>query len=297
MIRKFLSSTLIFLLSCGTVFAVTFPNYQNYVTDTSNIISEQSEAELNLKLKNYEAETGTEIAVVTIPLIEGLTANEYATKLGNEWGVGKEGVDNGAVLLIETDDQPGKRDIYIATGSQLEGGLTDIESRDIVDYVIIPHFRNGEFDSGVIAGVDAMLLALEGESFTSLRSDSSGEQFDVGGIIFFAIFFIFPWLGAILGRSKRVWPGGALGVVGGGVGGLIFSFALWGIIAAAVGLGIFGLLFDMAVSRNYANAKKTGGHVAWWAGGGRSGSSGFGGGGFGGFGGGGFSGGGGGSSW
>lgn len=282
------------VISINSAFSLSFPKYENYVTDTSNIISPQAEAEINLRLKNYEAETGTEVAIVTIPLIEGLTANEYATKLGNEWGVGKKNVDNGAVLLIETDDQPGKRDIYIATGSQLEGGLTDIESRDIVDFVIIPYFRSGAFDEGVKAGVEAMILALNGESFGSLRSEARNGKTNYGEIIFFTIFFIFPWLGAILGRSKRIWPGGALGVVGGGIGGLIFGFAVWGIITTALGLGVFGLLFDMAVSRNYANAKRTGGHVAWWAGGSRGG---FGGGGFGGFGGGGFSGGGGGGSW
>ena len=298
LLKRLFTAAIIFFISTSLALSVVFPKYQNYVTDTSNLISSATEEKINLFLKSYEAETGTEIAVVTIPLIENLSPNEYATGLGNEWGVGKANVDNGAILLIETDDQPGKRDIYIATGSQLEGGLTDLESRDITEFVITPYFRNGEFDTGVLAGVEAMTLALAGESFTNLRSESNQSEgsTDLGGTIFFAIFFVFPWLGAILGRSKKIWPGGALGAMAGGFGGLIFSFALWGVIAATIGLGIFGFFFDWAVSRNYANAKKGSGHIAWWAGGGRGGRGGFGGG-FGGFGGGGFSGGGGGSSW
>ncbi|MDD3067193.1 MAG: TPM domain-containing protein [Candidatus Gracilibacteria bacterium] len=280
-------------------FAVDFPQYENFVTDTSGIISADAEASLNSKLKTYEAQTGTEIAVVTIPLIpDGLSPNEYATQLGNTWGVGKAKVDNGVILLIETADSPGNRDIYIATGSQLEGGLTDIESRDIVDNIIIPRFKESDFDGGVTAGVDAIILGLNGESFTSLRSGSSeSENIEgIGNIIFVVFFFVFPWLAAILGRSKRIWPGGAIGVIGGGIFGAILSIAVWGVVAIAIGMGLFGLLFDWIVSRNYGKAKARGISPAWWAGG-RGGFGGGSGGGFGGFGGGGFSGGGGGGSW
>jgi uncharacterized protein len=288
------------LFSLATqAFAVDFPQYENFVTDTSGIISEAAEAALNAKLKAYEVETGTEIAVVTIPLLGDLTPNEYATQLGNSWGVGKTKVDNGAILVIETDDTPGNRDIYIAAGSQLEGGLTDIESRDIVDNVIIPRFREGDFDGGVTAGVDAIILDLRGESFTSLRSEGSVTNGDSGwieNIIFVIVFFVFPWAAAILGRSKSIWPGGVAGAIVGGVMGLFLGIVIWGVIASAVGLGLFGLLFDWVVSRNYGKAKSQGISPAWWAGG-RGGFGGGSGGGFGGFGGGGFSGGGGGGSW
>ena len=281
------------------VFAVDFPKYENFVTDTSGIISVDAEASLNTKLKAYEAETGTEIAVITIPLIpNGLSPNEYATQLGNSWGVGKTKVDNGVILLIETADSAGNRDIYIATGSQLEGGLTDIESRDIVDNVIIPRFQAEDFDGGVEAGIDAIILGLSGESFTSLRSESSesGNIDGIVNIIFVVFFFVFPWLAAILGRSKSIWPGGVVGIIGGGIFGLFLSAAIWGIAAIAIVMGLFGLLFDWLVSRNYGKAKSGGVSPAWWAGG-RGGFGGGSGGGFGGFGGGGFSGGGGGGSW
>lgn len=282
-----------------TVFAIDFPAYQGYVTDAANLLSSRAVASIEQKLKNYEVETGTEVAVLTIALIpDGMSANEYATALGNAWGVGKKQVDNGAILLIETDDAPGQRDIYIATGSQLEGGLTDLESRDIVDNVIIPRFQDGDFDGGVETGVDAILAALQGEEFSSLRTTSGASESsaDWVTVIFFVAFIFFPWVGAILGRSKRVWPGGVAGAVGGGILGSFIAVGLATIIPLAIFFGLFGLLLDFIVSKNYQAAKKSGHSPSWWAGGGGFGSSG-GSGGFGGFGGGGFSGGGGGGRW
>ena len=298
--RKLLLFCSVWGILLGNVFAVEIPAYENFVNDNSDILSSQAEENLNAKLANYEAETGSEIAVLTIPLIpEGFSPNEYATAVGNAWGVGKAEVDNGVILLIETDDVAGERDIYIATGSQLEGGLTDIEARDIVDEVIIPYFQTGDFDGGVNAGVDAIIAGLNGESFTDLRMEATENNADAEiwfNVVFVLFFFVFPWLAAIWGRSKRIWPGGVVGMLGGGIGGMILGIAVGGIIATAIGMGLFGLFFDWVVSKNYNKAKSLGIKPSWWVGGGGFGG-GSGGGGFGGFGGGGFSGGGGGGSW
>ena len=288
--------TLIFtacLIFCGTTFATVFPNFENFVTDTTATLSPKTVASLNAKLKNYEIETGTEIAIAIIETTGGMPIWQFATELGNQWGVGKTRTDNGAILVIAKLD----RELFIATGSQLEGALTDLEAAKIIEEIITPRFRNEDFDNGISAGVDGIIAAIAGESFSNLQTESSTTKVNIFEIIFFAGFFIFPWLAAILGRSKKFWPGGALGAVGGGIGGLLLSFTAIGIAVTAVSCGIFGLIFDLAVSRNFAAAKKSGGRAAWWAGGGRSSRGNFGGGGFGGFGGGGFSGGGFGGKW
>ncbi|MCF7846256.1 MAG: TPM domain-containing protein [Candidatus Peribacteraceae bacterium] len=290
--RKFIVGILALFLFGSPVVAATFPQFENFVTDTTDTLSSATIDELNIELASYEAETGTEIAVVLIDSTAGMPISQYATELGNAWGVGKAEADNGAILVVAVDD----RELFIATGSQLEGAVTDIAARDIIDEVITPRFREGNFDEGVSAGIQGIFAAIAGESFTDLRIEGadSGSPEGFINIFFVFAFFVLPWLAAILGRSKRIWPGGAIGAVGGGVGGAIFLSGILGIVGAAVGLGLFGLAFDALVSRNYAKAGKRG-HVAWWAGGGRGG--GFGGGGFGGFGGGGFSGGGFGGRW
>ncbi|MFH0834308.1 MAG: TPM domain-containing protein [Patescibacteria group bacterium] len=278
---------------CEKVFAVDFPAFENFVTDKTGTLSAEEQANLNQKLANYEAETGTELAVVLVDSTGGEPIAQYATELGNKWGVGKAKVDNGALLVVAKSD----RELFIATGSQLEGALTDIKAKEIIDKIITPRFKNNDFAGGIDSGVDGMIAAIKGESFTDLRMENSNGESSAGiaNFVFFALFFVLPWLSAILGRSKRIWPGGAIGAVGGGIGGAFLFSGILGIVGAAVGLGLFGLFFDFIVSRNYAKAGKRG-RVAWWAGGGRGGS-GFGGGGFGGFGGGGFSGGGAGGSW
>jgi len=275
---------------CGTSLASDFPKQSNFVTDTTTTLSKETVAELNLKLKNYEAKIGTEIAVAIVSSTEGMPIWQFATELGNKWGIGKKDVDNGALLVIAIED----RELFIATGSQLEGALTDIESKKIIEDVITPHFRHGNFDDGITMGVEGMILAIAGESFTNLRMESSSSSESFVNIFFVLIFFVLPWFAAILGRSKKIWPGGVIGAIGGGVSGLLLNFAIIGIVAAAVSLSIFGLIFDLIVSRNFAAAKKSGSRVAWWAGGGRRNSKR---GGFGGFGGGGFSGGGAGGRW
>ncbi len=290
-LRKLFLISISFLISCGLTFAADFPQQSNFVNDYTSTLSSETVADLNLRLKNYETETGTEIAVAVISSTEGMPIWQYATELGNEWGVGKADVDNGAILVIAVED----RELFIATGSQLEGALTDIEAREIIKNIITPSFKSGNFDTGVLVGVEGMITAIKKEGFTNFRTGEATNDVDVDGIIFWMIFFILPWLAAMLGRSKAIWPGAVIGAAGGGISGWIFSFALWGIGAAVIGLGVFGLLFDRAVSRNYQNAKRSGGSAAWWAGGNRGGRGGFGG--FGGFGGGGFSGGGSGGSW
>jgi uncharacterized protein len=302
--RRFVLLLLALLLTPILAFAeIEIPPYVNFVTDTSGIISDSVEAGLNEKLKNYAAETGTEIAVLTVPLVpDGLFANEYATAVGNAWGVGKAKVDNGALLLIETDDVPGQREIYIATGSQLEGGLTDVEATDIVDYVIIPHFRDGDFDGGVSAGVDSIISALAGEVFDGAAlggSDPAGS--DVAGLIPMLVFLVGFIITIVVVQIRLdhkealkyrlpamlIGPGGevVLGLLGGSGVGIMIPFAVIAfffslMLGAKPGTGGGGR--HSSGGSSFGSSRSSGGSSS---------------GGFGGFSGGGFSGGGGGSKW
>ena len=290
--RKIFLGIFAILFFWNSTSAAEFPEFENFVTDTTGTLATEMIAELNSKLANYESETGTEIAIAIVDSTDGMPIEQFATALGNEWGIGKSQIDNGAILVVAKSD----RELFLATGSQLEGALTDLEAAEIVDEIISPRFANGDFDDGIAAGVDGILAAVNGESFSDLRmgNSNSNSPENFANAIFILLFFILPWLAAIFGRSKRIWPGGAAGAIAGGVGGAVLLGGILGIVGAALGLGIFGLIFDAAVSRNYAAAGRRG-RVAWWAGGGRGNFRG--GGGFGGFGGGGFSGGGAGGSW
>jgi len=281
------------LISCAAVFAVSFPTTTGFITDTTHTLSSATITALTTELQSYEQQTGTELAVAMISTTGGEPIAQYATELGNAWGIGKKGADNGVLLVIAKDD----RELFIATGSQTEGALTDIIAKDIIDQVITPRFRMGDYDGGVQAGVDAEIAALKGASFTSLRMGHGTHHTSGDAWLFFLVlpFWILSWLASILGRSKAIWPGAVIGGVAGLMGSLFFMSILWEIALFTALCALFGLGFDYVVSRNYEHYQKSGGTPPWWIGGGWGGGTS--GGGFGGFGGGGFSGGGAGGSW
>lgn len=271
--------------------AAELPIETGWVTDTAGIIDDSAEAEIAARLESYKQETGTEIAVATIDSTDGEPISQYAVRLANSWGIGQRGADNGVLLLVAASD----REVFVATGRQAEGGLTDLESSRIIEEWILPEFRNGDYAAGVAAGVDGIITGLDGEVFAGATANPGISSDLIEGLLG-VLFFIVPWLAAILGRSKSIWPGGAIGAVAGGIGGGLAS-GLGFAVFAAIGLGLIGLGFDWLVSNNYQKAAAAGRKPSWWAGG----SGGFGGGrsggGFGGFSGGSFGGGGAGGRW
>lgn len=251
---------------------------QGFVSDFAGLLAPSEIEELNVKLSDFEKSTGVEIAVVTIPSLEGDTIENFAVELFEEWGIGKKGQDNGALLLVARDD----RAVRIEVGYGLEGVLTDIQSYWIIQNVIVPAFQTGNFFEGINGAVDEIIGAAGGEEIPAYQSSPQGGSNSFIFQWFWLIFFLPIWLASILGRSKSWWAGGVLGGIAGVILGIIYGFVFTGIISIAV-LVPSGLLFDFLVSRAYARGKVSG-HIPWWIGGGRGG--GFGGGGFGGFGGG-----------
>ncbi len=260
-------------------------------------MTEAQKVDFENELKNYEQETGTEIAYLIIATTEGMEIADYAVALGNEWGVGKENADNGVLVVTAIDD----REFWIATGSQTEGYLTDSTSGSIFRNTVKPYFKDGKYYEGLAASLNEIKIALSGEIIGNIGNEPIVQNEDgfFATVILFALFGGITWLGAVLGRSKEVWPGAAIGGIGGLFLSFIYSFGFLEIIFFTGFFAFLGLAFDAIVSAEYKNAGKSGRDPKWWSGGGWGGgsSSGSSGGGFGGFGGGGFSGGGGGGSW
>lgn len=254
-----------------------------FVNDYAGMMSEGERATLEIKLSQFEKESSNEIAVVTIPSLEGDVIENFAVELFAEWGIGKKKNDNGVLVLISKDD----RKMRIEVGYGLEGALTDAQSWYIIDDIMKPAFRAESYFLGIDAAVDKIIAATQGEYIPDGQPQSSSGSRNWEGIFWFGM-FAFLWLASILGRSKSWWAGGVIGGVAGVIIGLIKGFLFFGIISVAI-LVPFGLLFDFIVSKNYAKGKARG-HIPWWIGGGRGGRGGFGGFGGGGSGGGGASG-------
>lgn len=251
---------------------------RGFVNDFAGLLSVEQRNILENKISTFEKNSGAEIAVVTVPSLEGDTIENFAAELFKQWGIGKKNKDNGILLLIAMAE----RQVRIEVGYGLEGILTDAQSGWIFDNIIKPAFQQSNFFDGINNAVDKIIGAVSGEEISVYQPSSQQNGESLFFYWFWLILFIPIWLASILGRSKSWWAGGVIGGIIGVILGLIYGFVFTGLVAIGF-LVPLGLLFDYLVSRSYARGKETG-HFPWWIGGGRGG--GFGGGGFGGFGGG-----------
>lgn len=198
-----------------------------WVTDLADMLSPSEEQRLNQRLAGYADTTSTQIVVVLLADLSGQDASNYATTLGEEWGVGGAEYDNGVVILVSRDD----RQMFIATGYGLEGSIPDAIAARIYRGTLVPAFRQGQFYAGLVAAVDELIAAARGEYVAEGGSGGGGDGFDVDFCLFALLMalIIFSSLsnrgrGTGGGRRHRgsggpvvIWGGGGFG--GGGFGG------------------------------------------------------------------------------
>ena len=144
-----------------------------WVTDMPGMLRADTIARLNSTIGEFERTNGAEMAVVVIRSLDGLSIEEAAVKLFELWNIGKKSKDNGLLLLWSTGD----RRVRVEVGYGLEGVLPDGKVGAILDAYVMPKFKSGEFDEGLLAGVDALLSAARDEpvELPSPRSESYGS--------------------------------------------------------------------------------------------------------------------------
>ena len=269
-----------FFLFCVPVHALEVPKLQGYVNDYAGMISMQAKAVLEQELQTFEQSDSTQIVVLTIPSLEGEVLEEFSIKVAEQWKIGQKGKDNGIIVLVSKQD----RKIRVEVGRGLEGQITDLMSGRIIDLVIMPKFKRGDFDGGLISGVHALIDASRGE----FKADSNREPRRRNGQSRLLTFLIFGGIAIlVLGSVSR--PAGA---IGGAVGlPLIMllasiSVGMWGFIILAVLGAVLGLILPVLFSAGGRGGGTPGGFGSGGFGGGSYGGGGFGGGGFGGGGGG-----------
>jgi uncharacterized protein len=252
------------------------------VTDLANLLLPDQERALDAKLARFEAETSNQIAVLTVPSLEGEPIESFSMRVAEAWKLGRKGADNGLLLVIAAQDHAAR----VEVGYGLEGVVPDVVAKRVIEDVMFPRFRAGDFAGGIDAAVDALMRAARGEVVPierrPARPRGSGTD-PIPLLLFVSMFSSMLWLPF---RGGRLRPIGALlgGVVSGGVVWLLLRALGWAAAAFALGT-LFGWI---GPGRGGLGGRR--GPIFW--GGLPGGRGGFGGGGFGG--GGGFSGGGGG---
>ncbi|WP_374377635.1 YgcG family protein [Dongia sp.] len=138
--------------------APPLPTLTGRVVDEAGILSAGTEADISAKLEAHEKASSDQIVVVTLKSLQDRPIEEWGLRLGREWGIGQKDKNNGIVFLIAPND----RELRIEVGYGLEGTLPDATANDIIQSDVIPHFRQGDMEGGVTAGVDAILAVLGG---------------------------------------------------------------------------------------------------------------------------------------
>ena len=271
----------IFFLIPLFVFAYQNPGTPSgFVNDFAEILTTEQKQLLEMKISNFEKETSNELSVVIISNLGGDTIENFAVKLFEDWGIGKNKKDNGVLLLVASED----RKMRIEVGYGLEGALTDAQSFWIIQNILRPSFQKEDYYEGISSGVDTIVSITKGEFKPDTNSTGdSGINRDSVFFMLWVSWVFFVWMGSVLARSKSWWGGGIVGGVIAFAIGLGFTLVL-GFVSALIFIPL-GLWFDYVISRKYTVAKETGQILPWWIGG-RGGFGGKGGGGFGGFGGG-----------
>ncbi len=202
---------------------------REYVTDITGTLSSETIRQLNEQLRQFDRQTSTQIVVVMIPTLNNEPIEEVSLKIAEENGIGKKGKDNGALLLVARND----RKLRIEVGYGLEGVLTDALSSRIIRNEIAPRFRNGDYDGGIIAGVDAIMRATRNEYTADPEAEGGkGGKFSSILTLLFILFIVsrFFFRSGRRGRGGRFLPippiggwGSGGGFGGGGFGGGGFS--------------------------------------------------------------------------
>ena len=243
--------------------AQEFPKLTGRVVDGANLLSPADEAELTAELQALEQRSSRQLVVATVPSLGGYEIEDYGYRLGRAWGIGQQGADNGAILLVA----PNERKVRVEVGYGLEPILTDAFSNRVIDEAILPRFKAGDMPGGIKAGVDALIAqlqappevaeraALEAAQARTQRQATRSDGFNPAPLIFWGMIILFVMLSfgrrghgrRYRGKRKRGFDSGDAAIL------------LWGLDALSRG------------SR---------GHGGWGGGGGGFGG---GGGGFGGF--------------
>jgi uncharacterized protein len=220
---------LLALILASSAFAAEpkFPALTGRVVDDAGVLDASTQSQLTDMLAAHESATGEQVVVVTLDSLQGNTIEDFGYQLGRYWGIGQKGKNTGALLIVV----PKEHKVRIEVGYGLEGQLTDATSRTIIENDILPSFKRGDFNAGVLAGTASILKALGGtgdlqpntaESATSTpANDDSGSAWPV--ILFVAIWLIVIMLRRRTGsglapRSYGYYGGGGFPSGGGGGG-------------------------------------------------------------------------------
>jgi uncharacterized protein len=163
----------------------TFPQLTGRVVDDAHVLSPSTVQALDQKLAQYESSTTNQVVVVTLSSLGGDAIEDYGYKLGRAWQIGQQGKNNGALLIVA----PNEHKVRIEVGYGLEGTLTDALSSEIIQGIILPRFRAGQVEQGIVDGTQAILTVLGGGTVMHAHKPLTANEMKL--ILYGIILFLF----------------------------------------------------------------------------------------------------------
>jgi len=239
---------------------VAVPQLTGRVVDQTGTLSSGDIAQLTQTLADLERRKGSQIAVLIVPTTDGEAIEPFSLRVAEAWKIGRKKVDDGALLVVAKND----RRLRIEVGYGLEGALTDVTTKRIIDEVITPKFKSGDFAGGISDGVNKMIGLINGEKLPEPEPphwDGQGMFGHLDALNPFLIFIVF-----IVSGGLRAALGRGLGALASGGFVTALAWFLWGDLSASLALGFFVGIIVLFV--NFVSSGSGG-----WSSGGSSSSS------------------------
>lgn len=166
------------------------PQPPRLVNDFAGVLPESGVSALEEKLVAFNDTTSNQIAIVIVNDLQGYDRSDFAFRVARDWGVGQGNFNNGVLVLVKTKSEESSGQVFIATGTGLEGAIPDIACADIIDREILPRFRQDDYYGGLDAGTDVLMALAAGEySYESyVKGSPSGK---IPGAVFLIMVIIF----------------------------------------------------------------------------------------------------------
>ncbi len=193
----------VLLLGNFAIAAPTFPKLTGRVVDEANILSPLAKTQLEALSQANQQKSTDQLVVVTLNSLQGYEIEEYGYQLGRAWGIGQEKADNGVLLIVA----PNERKVRIEVGYGLEGVLTDAITREIIQDKIIPQFKAGNMEQGILDGAqgisEILNLSPEEQAARAKKADIKPVSNKSGEAAQAIIFIIFIFVIIMIQSSRR----------------------------------------------------------------------------------------------
>jgi uncharacterized protein len=253
----------ILALLLGWAFAafadVAVPPLSGRVVDQTRTLSSGDIAALTQTLRDFEARKGSQVAVLIVPTTVPESIEQFSIRVAEAWKVGRKKADDGAILVVAKDD----RKLRIEVGYGLEGALNDVTAKRIIDEIITPKFRSGDFAGGISAGIDRIIRVIDGETLPAPAArQGPGLLSHIDPLNPFVLFGVF-----VIGAILRTTLGRLIGSVAtGGIVGVL-AWLIAGSLAASIIAAVIAFIFTLF---GESIASSNGGHGNWTGSGGGS---------------------------